>query len=230
MTMRIAKPLARSEDLVIEELEDEVLIYDSTSHRAHCLGATAARVWRACDGNSDASALSDTLDLSVDVVTQALDELEALNLLDSQGLDVVHSNGGNGHAKGNGITRRQFGTKSAKVGAGLAPVPLVLSVNVSPAAALTVFPFTCNLYTSQDCGESSGCGAVNGCCCCCTSGQCKTCAPTHLCNNPPATEPFPCVIPGQTSTSCSNEGRLLDPNPRGCCAVPNAGNCGCGFD
>ena len=186
MTMRIAKPLARSEDLVIEEVEDEVLIFDPTSHRAHCLGATAARVWRACDGNSDVSALSDTLDLSVDVVTQALDELEALNLLDSQGLDVVHSNGGNGRAKGNGITRRQFGTKSAEVGAGLATVPLVLSVNVSPAAAqLTPTPFVCGLYSAGDCGGSSGCGTVIGCCCCCTENTCKTCGPTALCEKAP---------------------------------------------
>ena len=194
--MRIAKPLARTEDLVIEEVEDEVLIFDPTSHRAHCLGATAARVWRACDGNSDVSALSDTLDLSVDVVTQALDELEALNLLDSQGLDVVHSNGGNGHAKGNGITRRQFGTKSAAVGAGVAAVPLVLSVNVSPAAALTATPFTCGLYSARDCGESSGCGAVNGCCCCCTEGSAR-----------PAPQPLSATTPRHRAVSV--------PHPRG---------------
>ena len=47
---RSKKPLARSEELVIEELGDELLVYDERTQRAHCLSATAARVWRACDG------------------------------------------------------------------------------------------------------------------------------------------------------------------------------------
>jgi hypothetical protein len=221
----VQRPRARTDDLVIEQLEDEVLVYDPTRHRAHCLGSTAARVWRACDGNRDVSALSDTLDLSVDVVRRALDELEALDLLDSQGLDVVHSSDGNGHANGNGITRRQFGTRSAAVGAGLATVPLVLSVNVSPASALTVTPFVCNTFTSGDCGTSAGCGSLMGCCCCCTSGQCKTCAPTNLCA-PPG---FPCVD-GGTSSKCSNTEGPNAPTPRGCCSVNGASNCPCGFD
>src|SRR4051812_49356910 len=45
-----AKPLGRSEDLIVQEVEDEVLVYDELSNRAHCLSADAARVWRACDG------------------------------------------------------------------------------------------------------------------------------------------------------------------------------------
>ena len=189
--VRVGKPLARTDDLVIEEVEDEVLIYDATSNRAHCLGATAARVWRACDGNSDVSALSDALDLSVDVVNQALDELEALELLDNQGLKVVHSTEGNGHATGNGITRRQFGTK---VGEGRR------RARRGPAGPLgqrgpgrggaDAEPFHCNTFSSGDCGTSSGCGALSGCCCCCHGVGSARPAPQPI---SAATPPHPAV-------------------------------------
>jgi len=43
-------PQARSEDLVIQDIGDEVLVYDLTRHKAHCLNRTAALVWRKCDG------------------------------------------------------------------------------------------------------------------------------------------------------------------------------------
>ena len=47
---RQQKPLARNEGLVIKELPDELLIYDTETDRAHCLNETAAFVWLRCDG------------------------------------------------------------------------------------------------------------------------------------------------------------------------------------
>lgn len=44
------RPIARQTDLVIKHLEDEILVYDLTTDRAHCLNATAALVWKHCDG------------------------------------------------------------------------------------------------------------------------------------------------------------------------------------
>ena len=108
--MRIAKPLARSEDLVIEELEDEVLVYDAKSHQAHCLASAAAKVWRACDGTKDVPALAESLALSVDDVTRALETLDGVELLESQGLQIVT----NGDGNGNGLTRRELGRRSAR--------------------------------------------------------------------------------------------------------------------
>src|SRR5437764_14523577 len=46
------KPLARKEGLVIQELPDEVLVYDLDRDRAHCLNETAAFVWQRCDGRT----------------------------------------------------------------------------------------------------------------------------------------------------------------------------------
>lgn len=38
------RPLARSEGLVIQEMPDEVLVYDLETNKAHCLNETAAFV------------------------------------------------------------------------------------------------------------------------------------------------------------------------------------------
>src|SRR3954463_11534640 len=78
------KPLARSENLVIEELGDELLIYDLNANRAHSLGASAARVWRACDGNTTVEVLSARTDLDAGTVAQALEELRNSSLLDGE--------------------------------------------------------------------------------------------------------------------------------------------------
>ena len=43
-------PLARTEGLTIEEVEDEVRVYGETSDVGCVLNETAAIVWRSCDG------------------------------------------------------------------------------------------------------------------------------------------------------------------------------------
>ena len=53
------KPLARKEGLVIQELPDEVLVYDLDRDRAHCLNQTAAFVWQRCDGRTSTVEIAD---------------------------------------------------------------------------------------------------------------------------------------------------------------------------
>ena len=43
-------PKARKSQLVTKEVGGEMLVYDRNSDEAHCLNATAARVWANCDG------------------------------------------------------------------------------------------------------------------------------------------------------------------------------------
>src|SRR3954452_6052680 len=103
-----SKPLARSEDLVIEELGEEVLVYDTVVDRAHSLSAAATRVWRACDGKSSVESLSSRLGMDEETVTQALVELDDCRLL----TDVQT------HAPG--MTRRAVALKAAKFSAAAA--------------------------------------------------------------------------------------------------------------
>ena len=45
-------PMARQNGLVVQEMPDEVLVYDLDTNKAHCLNNSAALVWRACDGTN----------------------------------------------------------------------------------------------------------------------------------------------------------------------------------
>ena len=81
------KPLARKEGLVIRELPDEILIYDTETDRAHCLNETAAFVWQRCDGRKSLSEITRELsrktNAKVDdqIVWLALDQLSRNRLL-----------------------------------------------------------------------------------------------------------------------------------------------------
>jgi hypothetical protein len=219
--MSIARPLARSSELVVEEVDNELLVYDRKNNRAHCLGETAARVWRACDGNTDVGMLSAELDLSSEMIDEALEQLEASELLD-QGLKVFNVDA----SDGNGITRRELAGRSAKIGTAAAiGAPLILSIAAPTAmAAVTPPPFICQLYTTQDCGTSSGCAAIKGCCCCCQGeGSCKVCSSVNFCNSGMQT-----CIGGGTGTHCSSVGSA-SATTRGCCGVDGSKQCGCAW-
>jgi hypothetical protein len=81
------KPLARKAGLVIQELPDEVLVYDLDRDRAHCLNQTAAFVWQHCDGRTStveiARSLSQKVNASVDekVVLFAINQLGRNHLM-----------------------------------------------------------------------------------------------------------------------------------------------------
>lgn len=208
---------------MIEECEDELLVYDREHKRAHCIGATAARVWRACDGKTDVDGLSRALDLSRDTVLRALDDLEASELLDLPELQVVNGNG-----NGNGLTRRELAWRSAKVGAAAATVPLVYSIAV-PSAMAQASPtnFQCSIFTVDSCGSSKGGGAVSGCCCCCQGcGDCKVAGSCSMCSSLAC--PSSCSSPQHCSSgSCS--GSTMPATPQGCCGITGATSCGCAF-
>ncbi|MDH7569011.1 MAG: PqqD family protein [Armatimonadota bacterium] len=56
-----ACPVRREEELVVQELGDEVLVYDLRRHRAHALNRAAALVWRQCDGKTSVSEMAAAL-------------------------------------------------------------------------------------------------------------------------------------------------------------------------
>jgi hypothetical protein len=165
------KPLARSRDLIIEEVEGEVLIYDENSETAHSLAPEAAQVWRACDGQTPIDVLTDDTGLDADTVNRALAELQSRGLL------------ADGHS-GNVLTRRDLSINVAKVGAAVAAAPLIVSIKPAVAEAQTTpTPEVCAQYNAESC---SSCDEVIGCCCCCQEGfgesACKLCFPESTCS------------------------------------------------
>ncbi|HEX6391272.1 MAG TPA: PqqD family protein [Solirubrobacteraceae bacterium] len=166
--------MARADELVIEELGDERLVYDLRVHRAHSLGATATSVWQRCDGKTSVAAIALELAVDPEVVEHALEELESCALLEE--------------APQLGTTRRELGIRIAKVGGAATAAPLIVSLAVPAVAAATpTVAFCTGNGTSHGCG--SDCDARH-CCCCCQSttsppvlcgGDTKCCLPTVQC-------------------------------------------------
>jgi hypothetical protein len=84
------KPLARTDGLVVHEMPGELLVYDVKADKAHCLNATSASVWRACDGARSVTDLSALVDADgpasarEGVVLLALEQFQENNLLESR--------------------------------------------------------------------------------------------------------------------------------------------------
>jgi hypothetical protein len=145
--VRLTKPKARREGLIVQDLSDETLVYDLDRDRAHCLNQTAALVWNQCDGDRTARqiarAVSSNLGHSIDekFVWLALDQLGRNHLLiDSHPLPNV-----------SGMNRREV-IKALAVSAAVA-VPVVASIVAPmPAQAATCF------------GAGASCSAPAQCC------------------------------------------------------------------
>lgn len=45
-------PKARSKALITKEVDGELLVYDRTRDKAHCLNESAAAIWKLCDGRT----------------------------------------------------------------------------------------------------------------------------------------------------------------------------------
>lgn len=160
---RERKPVARTTELVVEELGDEVLVYDLASDEAHCLGAAAARVWHACDGDTTVAGLESALGLDTEAVDRALEDLERCALLQSPPA---------------GLTRRELNIRLTKVGAAAASLPFIVSIAVPAVAAATPTVEQCRAGFTNGCGDCT----LKGCCCCGPgNGNTKDCVPTATC-------------------------------------------------
>ena len=83
------RPLARKDGLVVQEMPDELLVYDATADKAHCLNSTATAVWTSCDGARTVGDLSAMFDAEAGsergegLVLLALEQLQENELLQS---------------------------------------------------------------------------------------------------------------------------------------------------
>lgn len=73
------KPKARSEQLVVRDSENEILVYDLKTHDAHCLKEQTAAIWRLCDGQRTTHEIAEAA--TVSDVDAAIAELQSAGLL-----------------------------------------------------------------------------------------------------------------------------------------------------
>ena len=125
-------PLVRSEDLVVQPLGAETLVYDQKSHQAHCLGKLASLVWRHCDGGSSLETVADrihnrwSIPADTDLVRLAIQELAATELLDQPRSD---------RASDRKISRRQLAARLGTGAAAFLLTPLITSLTAQSAMA-----------------------------------------------------------------------------------------------
>lgn len=145
-------PKARDENLVVQELPTETLIYDLKTNEAHCLNETAARVWKYCDGKTPVTDMAKLLERSFgnpveeDIVRLAVNLLDQKNLLSEKNrFDLPN--------------RRDV---IKKIGlASMVALPIVATLT----APTSVFAATanCACVNPGDCPAQFGCPNLNNC-------------------------------------------------------------------
>jgi hypothetical protein len=145
---------ARSDGLVVERLNRELLIYDLDHDEVHHLDSTCAAVFELCDGHTTPDQLAARTaeqlgqPLSTDTVHEALEQLAAKHLLDQPQTSA-------------GVSRREAVRKAALIGAGAAAAAPVIKSVVAPTPA--------QAQSEGSCVPQGGA---------CTQGTTKCCADT----------------------------------------------------
>jgi hypothetical protein len=124
------RPTARRLRLVVQELPDELLVYDNDRYQAHCLNRLAALIWKHCDGQSTPAEIARRVAIAIEapvteeMVWHALYQLDEFHLLEESDALLTAAAP---------ITRREL---MVRLGSAAVVLPLVSSI-LAPAAAQT---------------------------------------------------------------------------------------------
>ncbi|MFN2500516.1 MAG: PqqD family protein [Pyrinomonadaceae bacterium] len=149
-------PMARQNGLVVQEMPDEVLVYDLDSNKAHCLNQSAAIVWKSCDGSNSVADIVRQFEsngggkVTEDFVWLAIDQLNENGLL----MNGVTP-------KFQGQSRRQV-LKTIGL-ASMVALPVIASL-AAPSNALGAVSCACTgTPTSNNCAARTGCPSTTNC-------------------------------------------------------------------
>jgi hypothetical protein len=203
LTARVGdRPKARTEHLVSERVDDELVIYDQVSHVAHCLSSDAVAVWELCNGRLTETEIAHQLAIPPQFVHRAVTALQELGLLEE------------GPAAPPDYSRRQAAVKLARAGGAAFVASLVYSVDVgTAAAAASHLAAGCPVAScSSPCtGGSAGSPATNATC---ASGFC-------YCSTASTPSSFRCA----TGSSCSADHATCTTNSQCCGNLCSGGRC-----
>ena len=208
------RPRTRAEGLLVEQVNDEIVVFDTLSRAAHCLSPLAAIVFEHCNGRTSledlAAVASERLGETIDTaaIEETLAQLDERELLDEDP----------------GITRRGMIGKTAAVGGAAFAAPLITSV-LAPTAASAA---------SATCGGPPPKPTVL--CCPCTTGSGTN--KDNCCYIPSVTNNCQCVKaegnstkfckpsanPAQGTIACTTQ--FVPPCQQCCNNQPAGGACG----
>ncbi|PYS90053.1 MAG: hypothetical protein DMF62_05880 [Acidobacteria bacterium] len=159
-------PTARNSGLVVQEVPNEILVFDLENNKAHCLNDTAAMVWKSCDGKTSVPEIAKYLEIQTgkgvndDLVWLAIDQLSENHLLEKTASSPFK-----------GQSRRDV---IKKIGlASVIAIPVVASL-VAPQSVLANVSCVCT--SSTDCG-APGFGTCASLVCCNAAGICAPALP-----------------------------------------------------
>jgi hypothetical protein len=154
------RPKAKTDHVLVEDLDGETLVYDLRTHDAHCLNPSAALVWRKCDGRTTVREMVPLLAESglpedETVVWMALSRLEEAGLLSSVTLPTPKST----------FSRKQMlrvlGTAAVAV---LLPAVVSVVAPTAAAAASCISLAACQALPKNACGGLKICTDRTKCC------------------------------------------------------------------
>jgi hypothetical protein len=158
MTMDVY-PKARDKRLVVQELENETLVYDLDTNRAFCLNEMATNVWRKCDGSRNKTDIAGSIknadgEIGRQAVSYAIDLLDSNGLLeDSSSIEIPTA------------TRRDAIKKLAIGGVALLPViSMIVAPQPAHAASCVANDGACSASAQccSNCCKNVG-GGINAC-------------------------------------------------------------------
>jgi hypothetical protein len=120
-------PRARQNDILVEQVGDETIVYDGERHEAHSLNRSASIVWQHSDGEHSVPQLAEVLGTEMGIepddslVEYALDRLANAHLLEGAAIKSV--------------SRRDAVRRLTLAGAAAVALPVVLSM-VAPTEAM----------------------------------------------------------------------------------------------
>ncbi len=188
-------PISRKNNIVIQAVENETLIYDLAKDKVYCLNETSAMIWQECDGKKSVREISQSLsnklktNFSEDLVWLALNQFRTGQLIEKN-VDLI--------TPFDGLSRREI---VKRIGfASMIALPVISTILAPTAvnaqsvacgctgsASMRAFSPGCSCGSNADCC-SNVCGG-GGTICAVSSGNpagAAACCPVVIC--PPANQ------------------------------------------
>ncbi len=143
-------PLARNNNLVIQNAGREILFYDLTTNKAYCLNETLATVYQACDGKTSFDELKAKTKFTDDIIYLSLDELKKQDFIKQSEYISPFT----------GMSRREVIRKVGLASMIALPVMTSLIAPTSASAASGKLPLLAVCTTDAEC-DSSFCNPIS---------------------------------------------------------------------
>jgi Coenzyme PQQ synthesis protein D (PqqD) len=143
------KPISLKNNVLVQELDKELLLYDLSRDKVFCLNETSLIIWNLCDGENTVEDIQHKVSLELNTqvndefIWLALEKLKSEQLLSNHQEIKIHFNG---------LSRREV---IKKVGLStMAALPLILTI-ISPNAASAQSQAVCNPATTCFCSDAT---------------------------------------------------------------------------